>query len=68
MSFKTQIKNNYWSDSKYLFFTPKLSLEGKNVFPQISDINHIPINKDQPFLNILKKPIMGLYERVHIKS
>ncbi len=62
-------KPNYWGDSKQLFFAPKLSLEGKNMFPLIGDGNTIPLpSRETPFLNILKKPIMSLYERVQIKS
>jgi hypothetical protein len=39
------------------------------MFPMIGDAaNTAPPNRDQPFLNILKKPIMSLYDRVQIKS
>ena len=68
MSIKSQLSRNNWNESKQLFFTPKLSLEGKNMFPQIGEINMIHQNKDIPFLNILKKPIMSVYERVAFKS
>jgi len=61
MSFKTQLNKNYWNDSKQLFFTPKLSLEGHHLFPQITDFTAFLPNREQPFLNILKKPIMSLY-------
>jgi len=36
MSFKTHLNNKYWNDSKQIFFTPKLSLEGRNLFPQLN--------------------------------
>ena len=68
MTFKSQLNQKYWNDSKQIFFTPKLSLEGRNLFPQISEVNPFHVNRDQPFLNILKKPIMSLYDRVQIKS
>lgn len=62
MSVKPQPNSNSWSDSKQIFFTPKLSLEGKNMFPIIGDNGSVPIvNRETPFLNILKKPIMSLY-------
>lgn len=61
MTFKSKASQNSWNDSKQLFFTPKLSLEGKNLFPQI--VENIPLypNQNTPFLNILKKPILSLY-------
>ena len=68
MSFKYHYSRNYYQDSKQVFFTPKLSLEGRNLFPQISDFHPFNQTKDQPFLNILKKPIMSLYERVQLRS
>jgi hypothetical protein len=68
MSFKYQLNRNYWNDSKQLFFTPKLSLEGRNLFPHISETHTFHHNRDQPFLNILKKPIMSLYDRVQMRS
>jgi hypothetical protein len=69
MSMRSQASSNYWSDSKQVFFTPKLSLEGKNLFPNIGDSHnvHLP-TRETPFLNILKKPIMSLYERLPLKS
>jgi len=68
MSFKYHYSRNYYQDPKQLFFTPKLSLEGRNLFPQISDTHPFHQSRDQPFLNILKKPIMSLYERVQLRS
>lgn len=69
MSIKPQLIPNYWGDSRQIFFTPKLSLEGRNMFPMIGDPMNAAIpTRDTPFLNILKKPIMSLYERVQIKS
>ena len=68
MSFKTQLNSKYWNDSKQIFFTPKLSLEGRNLFPQISEVHAFHVMKDQPFLNILKKPIMSLYDRAQARS
>lgn len=38
------------------------------MFPQIGEINMIHQSKDIPFLNILKKPIMSVYERAAFKS
>jgi len=69
MSMRSQASSNYWSDSKQVFFTPKLSLEGKNLFPIIGDSTnvHMP-TRETPFLNILKKPIMSLYERLPVRS
>lgn len=65
MSSKAPINHKYWNESKQIFFTPKLSLEGHNLFPHISEIHAA---RDQPFLNILKKPIMSLYDRMQIRS
>lgn len=68
MSYKTQLSKYDWNDSKQLFMSPVLSLEGRNMFPQIAEISHLHPNRDQPFLNILRKPIMSLYERLQIRS
>jgi len=68
MSFKYNYTRNYCQDSRQVFFTPKLSLEGRNLFPQIADTHPFNQNRDQPFLNILKKPIMSLYERVQLHN
>jgi hypothetical protein len=39
------------------------------MFPIIGDSGSVPLaSRETPFLNILKKPIMSLYERVQIKS
>lgn len=39
------------------------------MLPMIGDALSAPIPiREAPFLNILKKPIMSLYERVQIKS
>ena len=45
MSYKAQGNSSGWHDSRHLFFTPKLSLEGKNLFPQIADLNSLHANK-----------------------
>jgi|JI6StandDraft_1071083.scaffolds.fasta_scaffold1560016_1 hypothetical protein len=68
MSGKTQLNRQYWNDSKQIFFTPKLSLEGRNLFPQISEVHAFHVIRDQPFLNILKKPIMSLFDRAQMRS
>ena len=67
MAFKSQLNKNYWYDSKQLYFSAKLSLEGKNMLPHIVESNCIHVHQDQPFLHVLKKPIMSLYERVQFK-
>lgn len=68
MFVKPPLISNY-CDSRQLFFTPKLSLEGRNMFPMIGDAASAPLPaRDPPFLNILKKPIMSLYDRVQMKS
>ena len=38
------------------------------MFPQISDVNAIHSSKETPFLNILKKPIMSIYDKAPIRS
>lgn len=40
------MKKSYWSDSNQVFFSPKLSLEGKNMLPQIVDL-YIPNQSGQ---------------------
>ena len=45
MNLRSQVDKSYWNDSKHLFFAPKLSLQGKNLFPQIGDINNIHSKK-----------------------
>lgn len=68
MSVKQPSNSNYWSDSRQIFFTPKLSLEGRNMFPVIGDGTSATVpSRETPFLHILKKPIMSLYERVQMK-
>jgi hypothetical protein len=37
MSHKNNFNKNHWNDSMHIFFSPKLSLEGKNLLPQIID-------------------------------
>lgn len=64
MSLRGQLNKNNYSNSNHLFFTPKLSLEGKNLFPHIAENYHLVPSKDQhqqPFLNVAKKPIMSIY-------
>lgn len=68
MTAKSQINTKFWSDSKQIFFTPKLSLEGRNLFPQIAEVHAFHAIRDQPFLNILKKPLMSVYDRIQIRS
>ena len=68
MSTNIQTNRKSWNDSRNNGIPPKLSLEGHNLFPQISEVNPFHVNRDQPFLNILKKPIMSLYDRASVRS
>ena len=67
MSVKSNIKKGYWTDSNQIFFSPKLSLEGKNMLPQINDL-HLPYDQptqqEQNFLTVFKKPIVSVYDRI----
>ena len=67
MSLKSNIKKGYWTDSNQIFFSPKLSLEGKNMLPQINDLYlpHDQTNQqEQNFLTVFKKPIVSVYDRI----
>jgi hypothetical protein len=65
MSYKNNFNKNHWNDSMHIFFSPKLSLEGKNLLPQIVDpgICH----RDQNFLTVFKKPIINVYDKIAVK-
>lgn len=66
MSMKTNLNKNHWNDSMHIFFSPKLSLEGKNLLPQIVDTN--AGQRDQNFLTVFKKPIVNVYDKIAIKK
>lgn len=66
MSTKTNLNKNHWNDSMHIFFSPKLSLEGKNLLPQIVDTNSS--QRDQNFLTVFKKPIVNVYDKIAIKK
>lgn len=65
MSYKTNLNKPHWNDSMHIFFSPKLSLEGKNLLPQIIDtgLGH----RDQNFLTVFKKPIGNVYDKIAVK-
>lgn len=50
----------------HIFFSPKLSLEGKNLFPQIIDNNFA--HRDNNFLTVFKKPIVNVYDKMSVKK
>lgn len=66
MSFKTNLNKSHWNDSMHIFFSPKLSLEGKNLFPQIVDTNFC--HREQNFLTVFKKPITNTFDKISVKK
>jgi alpha-galactosidase/6-phospho-beta-glucosidase family protein len=67
MSAKSNLKKNCFPDSNHIFFHQKLSLEGKNVLPQILEAhnNHSQPHHHEPnFLTVFKKPIISVYDRI----
>jgi hypothetical protein len=66
MTFKSNLNKNHWNDSMHIFFSPKLSLEGKNLFPQIIDNNFA--HRDNNFLTVFKKPIVNVYDKMSVKK
>ena len=50
----------------HIFFSPKLSLEGKNLLPQIIDTNLA--HRDNNFLTVFKKPIVNIYDKITVKK
>lgn len=62
MSLKSNLNKQGWNDSMHIFFSPKLSLEGRNMFPHLVDSISYP--RDQNFLTVFKKPIVNIYEKI----
>lgn len=61
---KSNVQKNSWNEPIHVFFSPKLSLQGKNIFPQLSDYQSG--NHGQNFFTILKKPIGTAYDKLPI--
>jgi hypothetical protein len=66
MATRTNLNRNHWNDSMHIFFSPKLSLEGRNLLPQIIDPSFG--HRDQNFLTVFKKPIINIYDKISIKK
>lgn len=62
MSLKSNLNKNGWNDSMHIFFSPKLSLEGRNMLPQLAD--SMTYQRDQNFLTVFKKPIINVYDKI----
>lgn len=66
MSIKSNLNKNGWNDSMHIFFSPKLSLEGRNMLPHIVD--SVSYQRDQNFLTVFKKPIVNIYDKISARK